>query len=401
MSKMEANLWDYLAVIIKWRRVIIANFLIVAVIVAVISLFLPPWYEARTTILPPEKEMGSLGLSAGLLGGLGAAFLGGGGMALPAFATPSDVYAAILKSRRVAEKVVKANDLMELFDTESMTSAVETLKSRLRVNVGKEGIITVAYEDKEPVRAAQVTNSFVEQLNAVNQEVNISKAKSTREFIEERLRQTKEDLRTAEENYREFQEKHRAISLDDQVRAQISYAAQLEGELAMAEIELGVLRKTLSNSHQEVRRQRARIEEIKKQLRILDEGPQGVDSEEAIGMKIPFSEAPALGLELARFARELKVQGTVFELLTQQYEQAKIQENKDTPTVNVLDRACPPEERVRPARAQLVALAGAISIFITILAVFFVEYLYRIKTEKPETWERISGMTASLKGDLS
>lgn len=401
MSRMEANLWDYLAVVIKWRRVIIANFLIVAVIVAVISLFLPPWYEARTTILPPEKEMGSLGLSAGLLGGLGAAFLGGGGMALPAFATPSDIYAAILKSRRVAEKVVEANDLMELFDTESMASAVETLESRLRINVGKEGIITVAYEDEDPVRAARVTNSFVEQLNAVNQEVNISKAKSTREFIEERLRQTKEDLRTAEENYKQFQEKHRAISLDDQVRAQISYAAQLEGELAMAEIELGVLRKSLSNSHQEVRRQRTRIGEIKKQLRILDEGPQGVNPEEAIGMKVPFSEAPALGLELARFARELEVHGTVFELLTQQYEQAKIQENKDTPTVNVLDRAYPPEERVRPARAQLVALAGAISIFITILAVFFVEYLYRIKREKPETWERISGMTASLKGDLS
>jgi tyrosine-protein kinase Etk/Wzc len=401
VSRMEANLWDYLAVIIKWRRVIIANFLIVAVIVAVISLFLPPWYEARTTILPPERESGSLGLSAGLLGGLGATFLGGGGMALPTFATLSDVYAAILKSRRVAERVVEINNLMELFDTESMTTALETLKSHLSVTVGKEGIITLAYEDKDPVRAAQVTNSFVEQLNTVNQEVNISKAKSTREFIEERLRQTKEDLRTAEENYKQFQEKHRAISLDDQVRAQISYAAQLEGELVMAEIELGVLRKTLSNSHQEVRQQRARIEEIKKQLRILDQGGQGSNPEAAIGTKIPFSEAPTLGLELARFARELEVQGTVFEMLTQQYEQAKIQENKDTPTVNVLDRAYPPEERVRPARAQLVALAGAISIFITILAVFFVEYLYRVKREKPETWERISGMTASLKGDLS
>jgi hypothetical protein len=169
----------------------------------------------------------------------------------------------------------------------------------------------------------------------------------------------------------------------------------------MAEIELGILSKTLSNSHQEVRQQRARIEEIKKQLRILDQGDQGANPEEAIGMKVPFSEAPALGLELARFTRELEVQGTIFKLLTEQYEQAKIQENKDTPTVNVLDQAYPPEKRVRPARAQLVALAGAISIFITILAVFFVESLYRVKREKPETWDRISGMTASLKGDLS
>ena len=398
---MESNLWDYLAVVIKWRRVIIANFLIVAVIVAVISLFLQPWYEARTTILPPERESGSLGLSAGLLGGLGAAFLGGGGMALPTFATLSDVYAAILKSRRVAEGVVETNNLMELFDTESMTTALETLKSHLSVTVGKEGIITLAYEDKDPVRAARVANSFVEQLNAVNQEVNVGKAKSSRVFIEERLAETKQDLKAAEENYKEFQEKHRAISLDDQVKAQISYAAQLEGELVMAEIQLGVLRKTLSNSHQEVRGQRARIEEIKKQLRILDQGPQGVESGDAIGMKVPFSQAPALGLELARLTRELTVQGTVFELLTQQYEQAKIQENKDTPTVNVLDKAYPPEERVRPARAQLVALAGAISIFITILAVFFAEYLYRIKKEKPETWERISRMTTYLKEDLS
>jgi len=398
---MESNLWDYLAVVIKWRRVIIANFLIVAVIVAVISLFLAPWYEARTTILPPERESGSLGLSAGLLGGLGAAFVGGGGMELPAFATLSDVYASMLKSRRVAERVVETNDLMELFETESMTEAVENLGSHLSVNVGKEGIITVAYEDKGPVQAAQVANSFVEQLNIVNQEVNVSKAKSTREFVEERLAQTKEDLKAAEENYKEFQEKHKAISLDDQIRAQIDYAAELEGQLVMAEIKLGVLRKTLSNSHQEVRQQRAHIEEIKKQLRILDKGPVGEKSEEVIGMKIPFSEAPALGLELARLTRELKVQGTVFELLTQQHEQAKIQENRDTPTVNVLDRAYPPEERIRPARAQLVALAGAISIFITIFAIFFVEYLYKVKRESPETWERISRITASLKEDLS
>lgn len=398
---MESSLWDYLAVVIKWRRVIVANFLIVAVIVAVISLFLPPWYEARTTILPPEKETGSLGLSAGLLGGLGAAFLGGGGMALPTFATPSDVYAAMLKSRRVAERVVESNDLMELFKTKSMARAVETLKSRLSVTVGKEGIIAVAYEDKDPVRAAEVTNSFVEHLNLVNQEVNVSKARSTREFVEGRLAETEEDLNLAEENLKAFQEKHKAIALDEQVRSQIIYAAELEGQLVMAEIQLGVLRKMLSESHQEVRQQRARIEEIKKQLRILDEGPVGGKPEETLGMKVPFNEAPSLGLELARLTRELKVQGTIFELLTQQHEQAKIQENKDTPTVNVLDRAHPPEKKVRPARAQLVALSGAISIFITIFAVFFVEHLYRIKREKPETWERISKMTAALKGDFS
>jgi tyrosine-protein kinase Etk/Wzc len=347
----KVNIYTYLTILVGYRRFIFLNLAGVCLIVAIISLLLPSWYRATTTILPPGSEALSLGAASSLMGtasGLAASF------SLPFMASPSDIIAAILKSRVVGEAVVEKENLMEAYKTLSMEKALRELASRVSIHVTQEGLISLSYEDKDRIRSAKVANRFVQEMDRINQETSSSQAKNARMFIEERLGQTQRELTRSEENLRRFQEENKTILLDDQMKAAIEKAANLKAEMVSSEIDLNVLSKTLSFSHPQIKSLRSKISEIKKQLEILELGNQKEDSEEKTVLDVPFAEVPSLSLKLARLIREVKIQEGVFELLTQQYEQYKIQETKDTPTIQVLDRAVPPEKRARPKRALVV-----------------------------------------------
>jgi tyrosine-protein kinase Etk/Wzc len=155
----KVDIFSYLTVLVSYRRFILLNFVGVCVIVAVISFFLPQWYRASTTILPPQTESLNLGIASSLLGaasGLGSSY------SLPLMATPSDVFAAILKSRTVTEAVVEKENLMMAYKTKSKDAAIKELSSRMSVNVTSEGLINLSYEDRDRNRTADVANCFVQ-----------------------------------------------------------------------------------------------------------------------------------------------------------------------------------------------------------------------------------------------
>ncbi len=381
------NLWDYLMVLAKWRRMIGFNFLGVCLLVVVISLFLPKWYAATTSVLPPQEEGGGISLPSGLAS---LASLSGG-LSLPGTATTSDVFAAILKSRSVAERVIRKNELMRVYKKRDLQEAMQTLHDHTDIDVSPEGIIKIKVTEKDPRLAARVANSLVEALDEVNQEKSTSRAKSARLFIEERLDSTKADLKRAEERLKRFQESHKAISLSDQTKAAIEKAADLRAEKAILEIELGVLRQTMGGDHPQIQRLRTQIGEYDRQIKKMEFGGKEKD------FLLPFSQVPSLALELARSTRDLKVEEGIFELLTKQYEQAKIQEKRDTPTVQVLDEAIPPTRKSKPKRAVLVGLAGLLSLFVGVFLAFGLEYVEKVGTS--EDSQKISRISSLLRDD--
>ena len=393
----KVNIYTYLTILVGYRRFIFLNLVGVCLIVAALSFLLPRWYRATTTILPPGGEALGLGMASSLMGtasGFATSF------SLPFMATPSDIMAAILKSRTVGEAVVKKENLLETYETESMENALRELFFRVSVNVTQEGLISLSYEDKDRIRAAKVANRFVEELDRINRETSASQAKNARIFIEERLAQTQKELTQAEENLREFKEENKTILLNDQMKAAIEKAADLKAQLVSSEIDVNVLSKTMSPSHPQIKSLRSRINEIKKQLEILESGNQKEGSEGKTVLDVPFAEVPALSLKLTRLAREVKIQEGVFALLTQQYEQYKIQETKDTPTIQVLDRAVPPERRAKPKRALLVGLSGILSIFASLVFIFGLEYFKRSKQKNPEAIERLESLLGAWRKDV-
>jgi len=393
----KVNIYTYLTILVGYRRFIFLNLVGVCLIVAALSFLLPRWYRAKTTILPPGGEALGLGMASSLMGtasGLATSF------SLPFMATPSDIMAAILKSRTVGEAVVKKENLLETYETESIENALKELFSHVSVKVTEEGLISLSYEDKDRIRAAKVANRFVEELDRINRETSASQAKNARTFIEERLAQTQKELTQAEENLREFKEENKTILLNDQMKAAIEKAADLKAQLVSSEIDVNVLSKTMSPSHPQIKSLRSRINEIKKQLEILESGNQKEGSEGKTVLDVPFAEVPALSLKLARLVREVRIQEGVFELLTQQHEQYKIQETKDTPTIQILDRAVPPERRAKPKRALLVGLSGILSIFASLVFIFGLEYFKRSKQKNPEAIEKLESLLGAWRKDV-
>jgi tyrosine-protein kinase Etk/Wzc len=394
----KVNIYTHLTILVAYRRFIFLNLVGVCLIVALLSFLLPSWYRATTTVLPPGGEAAfGLGVASSLLG---AAPGFATSLSLPFMATPSDVVAAILKSRAVGEAVIKEEHLMEAYRTESMEKALRELSSRVKVTVTPEGLISISYEDRDRTRAAEVANRFMEQSDRITRETSASQAKSARVFIEQRLAQTQEELTRSEENLRRFQEENKTILLDDQMRASIEKAAELKARMVSSEIELNVLSETMSPTHPGIRSLRSEINEIRKQLEILERGKDQEDPGGKMVLDVPFSDVPSLSLKLARLIREVKIQEGVFELLTRQYEQYKIQETKDTPTLQVLDRAVPPERRARPKRALLVGLSGILSLFASMVFVFGLEYFKVLRKRNPEGFDRFTALLGAWRKDM-
>jgi uncharacterized protein involved in exopolysaccharide biosynthesis len=265
--------------------------------------------------------------------------------------------------------------------------------------VENEGIISIDFEDRNRDRAARVANLLVEELDQVNRLTSTSKAKNARIFIEERLNQTQSNLQASEDSLRSFQERNKAIVLDEQMKVAVQAAAQLKAEMTSAEIQMNVLGKNMSPDHPQIQQLRTRINEIRRQLGLLESDSTTTKENKVLG--VPFSQAPSLSLELARLTREVKIQERLFELLTQQYEQYKIEETKDTPTVQVLDKASPPETKYKPKRASMVLIAGIASLFLSVIFSFSLEYIERTRRKQPEDYRKIEEMISVVRKDLA
>ena len=388
-----------IAVLFRWRRLLIVNTLVAAVLTLfVMRLFFPDWFTATTSIMPPEKDAGSLGFAAGMLPSGLSSLLGGSGLALPGLASPSDLYASIVRSRTVSMAVIEKHGLKEVFGAKLDIDALAELHGRTQVIVQPEGIINLSYEDTDPERAAVIANSFIDELNRVNQENLVSKARAMREFIEGRLNESVVGLTLAEEALEAFQKEHNAVALDEQVRAAINAIADLRGQLVMAEIEFGVMKKSLSPNNTRYKNQEFKIQQIRKQLKRLERGDE-VFPDSSI-LSVPMSEAPELGLAYARLMRDLKIEETIFELLKQQYEQAKIQEMRDTPTVQVLDIARVPEIKSRPRRTIIAAMAGVMSFGLTLFLVIILEFAQRERDKNSLIHQKIQGFSRMLNEDF-
>jgi tyrosine-protein kinase Etk/Wzc len=245
--------------------------------------------------------------------------------------------------------------------------------------------------------AAAVADAYAEELDKINKEKSISRAKSSRIYIENQLKKTEKNLKQASEALAQFQEKHKAVSLEEQTKTAIEKAGEVKGRILVKEVELGVMLQTMKPDNPSVVRVQKELDELKKQYQQLQYGDD-ISLEDQQEFYVPFSAVPEVGLKLAELTREVKVQETVWELLNQQYYQAKIQEARDTPTVQVLDKAVPPERRTKPKRKLLVLVAGTLSLFLTIFWAFVLEYFEKLQAREKE-FQKVKGMFQEIKED--
>jgi uncharacterized protein involved in exopolysaccharide biosynthesis len=349
---------ENLRVLWSGRRFIAKAALIGLVAGTLVAFLLPKRYTSVVKLMPPDGQSNSgmtmLAELSGKAGGLASV----AGDLLGATGSGA-LFTGILESQTVQDRLVQRFDLKKVYWDRLDEDARKDLAERTGIAEDrKSGIITITVTDKDAHRATALAQAYVEELNRLSAEVSTSAAHRERVFLEERLKAVKLDLDQAAVDFSQFSSKNTAIDIKEQARAMVEAAAQLQGELIAAESEQKGLEAIYASTNPRVLAVRARITELREQLDKLG-GAAGDAATPGATAYPSIRQLPLLGVKYADLYRQTKIQETVYETLTQQYELAKVREAKETPVVKVLDPASRPERRSFPPRMSIILMCAS------------------------------------------
>ncbi len=344
-------LWKHKGTIARFTVVGLVLFLVLAYVI-------PQRYTATARLMPPDQPSAGMAIlgalsgkgAPGALGAMADEFLG--------IKSTGDLFVGILGSQSVQDDLITKFDLWKVYHDHKWENARHDLASESDISADrKSGIITIQVTDHSPKRAAAMAQEYISALNNVVTHVKTSSAHRERVFLQERLVQVSKDLESAERAFSEFASKNTALDIREQGRAMISAGAQLQGELIAAQTELEGLRQIYTNNNIRVRATEARITELQHELAKMGGVPGGTPANSASQRDTPLQngqlypplrQLPLLGVTWADLYRRAVVQEKVFETLTQEYELARVEEVKETPSVKVLDYAQVPQKGFPP-----------------------------------------------------
>jgi uncharacterized protein involved in exopolysaccharide biosynthesis len=349
------------------RRFILRCSLCALVTFALIALLLPNHYTATTRLMPPDYSAGSnLALSLPALSDSSSGGAGIMGMAsrLLGINTSGDLLIGVLQSENVEDRVIKKLDLMHVYSDKYIEDARKHLETRTSLNTDpKNGIISISVSDKSAARAAQIANEYVAELNQALAEVNTSSAHRERLFLEQRLEQVRQQSEADSKEFALFASQNGAVDIPDQAKSMVAAGAGLQSQLIVAQAELKGLEQIYSQNNARVRSARARVDELQSQMNKFGGKNVNPSTDTALGQDQLYPsvrQLPLLGVKYLDLYRRSKVDDAVFELLTKEYEIAKIQEAKEIPTAQVLDPALVPGKKSWPHRL-IISLGGMLA----------------------------------------
>jgi capsule polysaccharide export protein KpsE/RkpR len=308
--------------------------------------------------MPPDNQTNSgLAMLASLTAKTGGG-LGGVAGDLLGMKSSGALFVGVLRSRTVEDRISGRFQLKKVYGIKLEQDVRNELSENTAISEDrKSGILTIAVTDRDPRRAAGMATAYVDELNQLVAELSTSSAHRERVFLEERLRAVKQDLDEASRQFSQFASKNNTIDIKEQGRAMVQGASTVEGELIASKSELKGLEEIYADNNVRVRSLRARITELKRQLEMLGGTGAGDSGRATESSGYPsISRLPLLGVAYADLYRRMQIQEAVYETLTQQYELAKVQEAKETPSVKVLDAASLPERKSYPPRTLVAVL---------------------------------------------
>jgi len=365
-------LWEQRRFLLRWT-------VIGLVVSLAVALLIPSRYEATTQLMPPDNQSGG-GAAALLAAASGRSGSGSGsgltGLAGDLLGTKNSgaLFVGILSSRTVQDRLIDEFDLRrEYWDSKMEDARTDLAKHTSVSEERKSGIISVSVWDHNPQRAADMAGAYVKELDRLVAQVSTSAARRERIFLEGRLHAVKQDLDASAVKFSEFASKNTAIDIPAQGKAMVEAAATLQGQLIFAESELQGLEAIYTDQNVRVKALRARVSELRAQLGKMggESGAAGALSSKSDPSLYPsIRQLPVLGVTYADLYQQTKIQATVFELLTQQYELAKVQEAKEIPSVKVLDPAVVPTKKSFPPRIAFTAVGAALFLLVACAWIF-------------------------------
>jgi capsule polysaccharide export protein KpsE/RkpR len=327
---------------------------------------IPKRYTSITTIMPPDSGGAGTMLLSALSGKGGVGALGGLAASLLHEHNSTALYISLLESGTIADHLIDRFDLRKVYNKRYYVDTAKHLAHETKIaDDKKSGVITIKVEDADPVRARDLAQAYLDELNKLVNLTSTSSARQERVFIEHRLHAVQNDLENAQIELSDFSSRNTTVDITAQTRAMVDVGARLEGEIVAERSGLESLRQTYTDDSPRVRETQARIGVLQGELNKLAGSsapakPASDSSQQAAGeLYPPLRQLPRLAVQYADLYRRVKVQEAIFELLTQQYEMSRLEEAKDIPVVHVIDPPGIPEKKSFPPR---VILSGVLTL---------------------------------------
>lgn len=373
------NLLDYIEVLIKHRSKPIKSTAIVFVLSVIIAFTLPKYYSSTARILPPRQDNGLMSMMMGAMGGgmsnIASDILGNG--------TSADLYVGMLNSETIKDSVIDKFNLQNVYNEKYRVDTYKTLNKYVDISSGKkDGIISITVFDKDPRRATEMANYYVDELSRLAAHLNITDATINKEFLQKRLVEAKADLAKSEEQLRLFQSKNKMLDVSDQAKATIEGIALLKAQLSSLKVQLATLSRQFTDSSQEVKTIKSSIKNLKVQISKMEGAGTG-------GVIPNIGSVPSLGEQYIKIMREYKIQEAIVELLTKQYEMTDLSESKDVVSIQVIQKARIPDKKAKPKRGIIIVSFTMISLILSILSVFLLETVDNMSADNRQRWNNI------------
>ncbi|HEY3926947.1 MAG TPA: GNVR domain-containing protein [Candidatus Koribacter sp.] len=371
---LELERIDLLRLATRNRKTLLLVAIAAAVGFSVMTMLLPVRYTATTRLLPPQQNQSLATLFMGQTGGTGLSSVAQKELGIK---NSAYLYIGMLNSRSVRDGLIEHAGLARVYGMRGASEVRAELARRTRIQLTKEGMITVAVEDGDPQRAAVLANGYSEELRRTTQRLAMTEAAQRRQFFDDQVQQTREDLNRAETVFREVQQKTGMLQMDAQAKTLIETAAMLRAQIAAGEVQLRTLRAFGTEQNPDVRQQEAQLGGWRSELGRLES--QGGDAAFSKG------RAPAQAEEYVRAMRNVKYHEAVLEMLLKQLEAAKLDEAKEATVIQVVDAAVAPDARSSPKRSAIVVL-GTVAALMLAMVVLWVREEYAHNTAWQQRW---------------
>lgn len=371
----EISLLDLLQVVADNLRLLVLAPLAAGLLALGYSFAIAPTFTATTKFMPPQQQQSG---AAAMLAGLGA--LGGLAGAAGGLKNPADQYVAFLKSRTVQDALVDRFKLTERYETKFHDDARKALNANVQTASGKDGLITINADDKDPQFAAQLANAHVEELGKLLNRLAVTEAQQRRLFFEKQLSNAKDKLVKSEQALKASGVNSSALKASP--AAAVEYLARLKAGITAQEIKLGAMRGYLTESAPDFKQAQTELSAMRGQMaRAEKEEPAAAGASSSSDY-------------IAKF-RDFKYHETLFELFAKQYEMARVDESREGAVIQVLDAAQPPERKSKPKKAQI-AMLTTLAVGFALLLFIFVRHAWRNAGQAPESAKKLARLRAAL-----
>ena len=374
-EKKDLDILDYFLIIVRWKKFLIIQSISVFVLAyLMIYLFIPPQYDSTALIIPSQQEQLS-GITS-LLKNFSNLPIGLGNIGQN---NNIDRYKTIIYSRTNLDSVIDKFDLRNDYHLKSMEKTEKQLTNNITAEETKEGAFSITVRASSRKKAMEITNYIVNQLNKTMIDLSVRKSRDNRIFLGDRYNEIKANLKNAEDSLKLFQKRSGMLEAENQTKAIVEEYSKMEADLATKQIGLSVLKKIYGENSPQAKNQAITVEEFKSKLEALQSGKQGSP------ILLPLSSLPDKVVNYLRYYRDVKIYTSMLEFIIPLFEQAKFDEQKDVPVLQVIDYGVPPEKKSYPPR---ILFSAIITVIILLFTIFFLIVKDRIQnTTNPKLLE--------------